>query len=397
MPESEQTFPGGSDAVSGRFQHWGGDWLPPVSLLVKPASSMCNLRCGYCFYADVSDSRKEKSRGIMPDEVLEFLMRRAFQEASGSCSFSFQGGEPTLAGLDFFRRLTALQKQYNTKKLPVRNALQTNGLLLDDEWADFLAENSFLVGLSLDGGRELHDSMRKDADGGGTYARVMQAAGLLDRHGVEYNVLCVVHNAAARHPQQVYRALKRFRYLQFIPCLDPLDGSKPPHSLDPKRYGEFLKGTFDCYYADFFSKSPVSVRSFDNYAAMLAGCPPESCGMSGVCACCLTVEADGSVYPCDFYALDEYLLGNVRDNSLAEMARSEAAQRFIQPSLSVHEDCRSCGWYPLCRGGCRRNRPVCADGRPGKNELCDAYRAFFAYAYPRLLRCAAAFRTQGLR
>ena len=368
----------------------GGNALPPLSLLIKPASDLCNARCGYCFYTDVSSHRDTKSRGLMQPEVLEALVRRALAEAEGFCSFTFQGGEPTLAGLDFFRRLPELEQKYNVRGLPIRHAIQTNGLTLDEEWARFLRENHFLAGLSIDGTRELHDALRPDAEGNGTYARAVRAAALLERHQVEYNVLCVVNNAVARHPQRVYAALRKYRYLQFIPCLDGLDGQRMPWSLEPERYGEFLKGVFDGYYADFFSGAPVSVRGFDNYVGMLLGRPPESCGMSGVCACGFVTEADGSVYPCDFYALDEYRLGDVRTDSFE--ALRNAAEPFLRPSRLIHGDCRRCEWFPLCRGGCRRERETAPDGSAGKNRLCAAYRSFFAYAYPRMQRLAAAVR-----
>ena len=168
--------------------------MPPISVLIKPASSLCNMRCKYCFYADITDNREVKSYGIMSEETLENLIKKAFEYASGSATFAFQGGEPTLAGLDFYRKLLQLEQKYNVKKIPVQNAIQTNGYVIDEEWAKFLAENKFLVGLSLDGTRDIHDSLRVDAAGKGTFSRVEKTAKLFKKHGVEFNILCVAYN-----------------------------------------------------------------------------------------------------------------------------------------------------------------------------------------------------------
>ncbi|MBR3504871.1 MAG: anaerobic sulfatase maturase [Clostridia bacterium] len=363
----------------------------PFTALVKPASSACNMRCRYCFYADEARSRAVANYGLMTLDTLESLVEKAFAYASGPVSFAFQGGEPTLAGLDFYRALAALEKKHNRRRLPVSNAIQTNGLLIDAEWAEFLRENRFLVGLSLDGYGALHDALRLDAAGGGTFARVCEAADLMTKKGVDFNILCVVSGPVARHAGKVYRYLRsRFQYLQFIPCLDPLDGAPGDWSLSAADFGRFLKETFALYYDDFMSGRPVSVRQFDNYVGMLLGRPPESCGMSGVCSSYFTVEGDGSVYPCDFYVLDEWKMGNVNTDSIEAMASSEAARRFVALSRSVNEKCAACRWLPLCRGGCRRNREPIAENT--LNQFCPAYEAFFDYAYDGLCRIAAAVR-----
>lgn len=282
--------------------------MPPVNLLIKPASSMCNMRCKYCFYADVSKNWKTEFYGMMNEDTLEILVKRVFEYATGYAGFAFQGGEPTLAGFGFYRNLIALQERYNTRKIPVYNSIQTNGFGLNEEWAKFFADHHFLVGLSMDGIKEAHDALRLDAQGSGTYEAVAKSAALLERFGVPFNILCVVNHFVARHPQKVYQNLKKYRYLQFIPCLDSFEGEKENYSLSSSRYGEFLKATFDLYYRDFLSGNYVSVRNFDNYIRMLQGYPPESCGMNGICSCQFVVEGDGSVFPCDFYVLDRWKL-----------------------------------------------------------------------------------------
>ncbi len=365
--------------------------MPPVNLLVKPASSLCNMRCRYCFYADVAQNRAVPSYGIMSPETQEALVAAAFAYAEGSCGFAFQGGEPTLAGLSYFERLIALEEQYNTKHLPVYNSIQTNGYVMDETWAAFLAKHRFLVGLSMDGPKDLHDACRLDAAGKGTHSRVMRAARLLEKHKVPFNILCVVNNAIARHAEQVFRFFQKngLRYLQFIPCLDAFDQTDThPYSLTAERYAHFLKTTFDLYYDSYCKGQYVSIRTFDNYVGMLLGQPPESCGMSGVCSCYFVAEGDGSIYPCDFYVLDEYRLGNITEMSFADMLQSPNAERFVEESRQVHEDCQNCRWMSLCRGGCRRNREPMVAGKLAKNQFCKAFQAFFEYAYDRLCHMA---------
>ena len=352
--------------------------------MIKPASGLCNLQCDYCFYTDETRHRRVPFYGIMQSETLEAIVKKAFQTATRACCFAFQGGEPTLAGLDFYRRLVQLQQRYNVRGVQIQNAIQTNGYVLDESWAQFFAEHRFLVGISLDGTREIHDSFRKSPDGGGTYCTVKKAVSLLEQYAVEYNILCVVTGPAARHPQKVYQALKDYRYLQFIPCLDGIDGERRPYTLTPERYGGFLKTVFDLYYQDLTHGVSISVRDFDNYIRMLSGQAPELCGMNGTCTCQLVIESDGSVYPCDFYVLDEYRLGSVFDSSFEELLCCGAAREFVETSYAIPASCRACEWFALCRGGCRRNREAGSSGTLGRNRFCNAYREFFRHAYPRM-------------
>ena len=241
----------------------------------------------------------------------------------------------------------------------MRYALQTNGTLLTDEWAAFLSEHDFLVGVSLDGSREVHDFLRLDKDGRGTYAAVTRGIRRLDAHGAAYNILAVVTRQMARHPRQVYAALTRagYRYLQFIPCLRPLEGGdRQPFDLTPRDYAAFLKQTFALWKADWERGQPVSVRLFDNLVGMLRGDPPGQCGLLGRCAMQMVVEADGSVYPCDFYVLDEYRCGSVLTDSFAAMEASGPAQAFLSAPTPLHPLCGDCRAFPLCGGGCRRTR-----------------------------------------
>lgn len=362
--------------------------MPNLSLLIKPVSGACNLRCRYCFYLDESARRQTACFGTMSETTLQTLVRRAFAYADGPVSFAFQGGEPLLAGKSFYRQVLALQKQYNTRRLPVTNALQTNGTLLDDEWAELFVQGQFLVGISLDGPASLHDRYRVDAAGAATHARALQGAELLKKHGVPYNILCVVTQQIAAAPDTVFDALAPHGYLQFIPCLDALDGQPGEFSLQPEAYGRFLVRTFDRYEGAWHSGRPVSIRAFDNWVGMLLGHPPESCGMSGRCGHYYVIEADGSVYPCDFYVLDEWNLGNINDTSFFKLANSPLGTEFRRLSIPLPESCHACPYLALCRGGCRREREPFVGTAPGSNRLCAGVRLFFDQRLSRLQQLA---------
>ena len=373
--------------------------MKSLSLLIKPASGNCQLRCRYCFYENVSESRETSNYGLMTLDTLDLLVKKAIAETTDHCTFAFQGGEPTLVGLDFYRDLIRLQEKYRTEfqkiSLVIHNAIQTNGMLLDDDWCAFLAQHKFLVGLSLDGDKDIHDLNRIDAQGKGTYTRAMKAAKLLEKHQVEFNILVVVTRQLARRAKHIYHTLVKngFRYLQFIPCIDDF-GKEPgssPFSLTAERYGDFLKTLFDEWYKDFMAGQYISIRHFDNWIHMLQGQPPETCSMSGRCTCYGVVEADGSVYPCDFYVLDPWKLGTVQENTFEEMLTCQLAEDFLQASWPVASKCQACKYYPICRGGCRRDRePLLAgEGQEASlNIYCDAYLAFFDHALGQMQQIA---------
>lgn len=366
--------------------------MPPLTLMIKPASSLCNMRCTYCFYHDVTEHREVASYGIMQEDTLEALVRRAFIFADEQVSFAFQGGEPTVAGKDFFRKLLALEAKYNTRRIRVYNSIQTNGYALDQEWAQLFADAHFLVGVSLDGTKAIHDACRVDAAGQPTFDRILHNIHLLEQAHVEYNVLCVVNQIIAKQPEAVIKSLQKHRYLQFIPCLDGLDGKKTEWSLDPVTYGEFLIKTFDLYEKAYYSGHPFSIRNFDNWISMLLGYPPENCAMSGRCGNYFLIESDGSAYPCDFYVLDEWKLGNVKDASFARLDKSPLAKSFREASLTLPDECPACPYLALCRGGCKRDREPIIDGRPSSNRLCAGHKLFFSARLERMMQLAKAVR-----
>lgn len=364
--------------------------MPPLSILVKPASGACNLGCAYCFYADEAGRRAAPDRGRMPPTVSHALIDKAAAQAGeGPVSFLFQGGEPTLVGLDFFQDFVSYAEGAFSRGTMVQYSIQTNGIGVDGAWCRFFKEKRFLVGLSLDGNRECHNRFRLDRAGKGTYDRALRAARLLEQAGVGYNVLTVVTGHLARHAQGVFSALCKsgFRFQQYIPCLSPLAGewAAPGCALSPGEYGEFLKTLFDLWYRELEQGRYWSIRYFDNLVWMLDGRPPEQCSMTGCCSLQYMIEADGDVYPCDFYGLDEYCLGNICKSSWAELDRARELLGFVQRSQHIPVQCRDCRWYPLCRNGCRRER-VPVGVQLGRSCWCGAYSDFFPYAFSRLRR-----------
>lgn len=366
--------------------------MPPVSVLIKPASSRCNLNCTYCFYHDVANSRSVADYGLMSLETIEAIIQKVLHFASGYATFSFQGGEPTLCGLDFFKSVVRLQEKHNVHNVSITNCLQTNGILIDGEWATFLHDKHFLVGLSLDGPDGIHDKYRIRTGGKGTFQKVMQTAALFNKCCVEYNILFTITGLTATHPDKLYEFFKAgdFNFLQFMPCIDPRDEERGAreYSLTPKQYAFFLKRFFDKWYADFMSGREISVRYYDNLVRMVMGASPEMCSLRASCQCQFVFEADGSVYPCDFYVADEWKLGSIFNNDIPGLYESDTCQRFIESSQSAAAECQQCRWKSLCRGGCRRDRESGRSGEMTRNYFCESYNDFLEYAYPRLLDVA---------
>ena len=359
-----------------------------VNVLIKPSSGLCNLRCRYCFYHSPELNPDTDEHGFMKPETAENLIKRAFEYASEQVVFAFQGGEPTLCGLEFFQEFVSMAEKYNIKGLRVSYSIQTNGIAINDEWAGFLAKNKFLTGLSIDGPSSVHNKNRIDVMEHSSLKKVMDTKRLFDKYGVEYNALCVVTSETAKYPAQVYEFFKKqgIQYIQYIPCLDPFGEDPGQHefSLKPVDYEIFLKKTFELWYEDIVASRITVIRTFDNYIAMLLGYNPESCGMSGRCACQFVIEADGSVYPCDFYVLDETKIGNVRDDTFESIINSEKVRDFLNKGDEINDECRTCRWYFICRDGCRRYR----DPGTNLNYYCTAFQNFFSHCYPRMTEIA---------
>ena len=376
-----------------------------LSLLIKPASSLCNLRCRYCFYHDLADNRNIESYGIMKHDVADVLIENAVNAADKSISFAFQGGEPSLAGLDYFCYfIDCVNKKISesNKKLQINYSIQTNGINIDEEFAKFLKDNNFLVGLSLDGIKEINDFLRVDSKNDGTFNRIIKTAELFDKFKVDYNILTVITAQIAKHIEKIYNFYKNrgFLYLQFIPCLEPLEGHNiinqrrvkdaAPYRLTPELYEKFLINLFRLWHNDFVNIKYISIRFFDNLVRIAAGYPSEQCGTFGFCIGQFVIEADGTVFPCDFYCVDNWKIGNIIDMPFEELYNSPNMQRFRETSIyanyseSEREKCESCKVFYLCRGGCRRDRGNKKDGFAGSNIYCEALYNFYIYAEPYL-------------
>lgn len=359
--------------------------MKQITVMIKPASSLCNMRCKYCFYADVSSLRKTSSFGIMRNSTLNSVLDNIFTdlENGDKLILAFQGGEPTLAGLDFFQQVIDGVERQNRPKVQVAYVLQTNGLVLDENWGDFLRRHHFLVGLSLDGPQSLHDENRVDSFGKGTFRRILQAMYYLEQTRVEYNILTVLTRQMARHPHQVWHWVQQenLRHVQFIPCLAPLDKAEQYFTLTPHRYAEFYCTLFDLWFAAFRQGDYYSVKLFDDLIYLLAFGQCNACGLMGYCQPQIIVEADGSVYPCDFYVLDQCRLGNLTDTSLRNLYESPTMARFIERPTQFSPLCGECAYQHICGGGCPRMRREAFCG-PDAN-FCG-HKAFLDYSIERL-------------
>lgn len=346
--------------------------------MIKPASSICNMRCKYCFYHSLADSREVFSYGVMSGDTALSVIKKAIDFCEGgSVCFAFQGGEPLFAGREYFKSFVKYADAYADGKCKVYYTLQTNGTLIDDGWAEFFAENDFLLGVSLDGDRDAN-RFRVDDKRDYTFPKVRAALDILRNHNVKFNILTVATGYTAEHIEKIYSYLtgEGFGYLQFIPCLRPFgDKSESQLYMTIEQYGDFLIRLFNLYVKDYVKGNYVSVRQLDNYVRLFLGQKCEQCGAEGYCSHQFVIEGNGNVYPCDFYCTDEWLLGNINDKDFDELARCERAVAFIKESLLVPEKCKACAYYRVCRaGGCKRTR---AD-----RDYCEAYKKFFGACLP---------------
>lgn len=403
----------GNDAAVRRFH-----------AMVKPTGSTCNLDCAYCFYLSKETLPGGPAAGRMSDDTLERFIQQYIAGVTGSeVVFSWQGGEPTLMGLDFFRKVVALQKRHAKPHQRIENDLQTNGTLLTDEWAAFLKENHFLVGLSIDGPRELHDRYRVTKGGRPTFDKVFGAAMLLRKHGVRFGTLTCVNRFNARKPLDVYRFLKNevgSTSMQFIPIVEykgfektaphkwrddalALDGSPETHpghpssivtdwSVDADDWGYFLCKVFDQWHRNDVGK--VLVNHFETLVSQHMGKGAQLCVYGEFCGKGVALENNGDVYSCDHYVYPEYKLGNIRDRALDTQVFSRTQVKFGHAkSESLPRYCRECAFLSDCWGECPKNRILrTPDGERGLNYLCRGFKTFFAHAIPEVDRLVAGLR-----
>lgn len=351
------------------------------NVLIKPASGKCNMSCDYCFYCDEASKREQADYGMMSEETIRNIIRKSLFQAQADMNFAFQGGEPTLRGISFFEKVMELEKKYNRNQVRVTNSLQTNGLGIDEKWCRFFAENHFLIGISVDGIQDTHDQNRHTGDGKPTYDRIRRSVCLLEEYQVEYNILTVVNSHTASQIRKIYQEYRRngWKYQQYITCLEPLGEPEGghPYSLNAQMYGRFLIELFELWYKDWKRGRAPYIRQFENYIGILMGYPPEACEQRGVCSMQGVVEADGSVYPCDFYAIDQYKIGNFNDDKVSSFFEHERTRAFIAKSKELSPVCRECKYYLLCRGGCRRHRKKEDDTDTYRSRFCESYLMFF--------------------
>ena len=389
--------------------------------MVKPGGSLCNLDCTYCYYLHKEGLLHQPRAPRMSDEMLERHIRQYIESQTGSeVVFSWQGGEPTLLGVDFFRQVVALEAKYKKPFQVIQNDLQTNGTLLDEEWAAFLKQHHFLVGLSCDGPKHLHDHYRVTKGRQPTHDKVMAAGRLLQKHSVPFNGLCVVNRENAKHPREVYRFLTRelgVWRVQLISCIEPkvfrnvapqrwdpagiptvgtpqarpgaLDSVVTDWSVDPEDWGEFLCKVWDFWYARDLGK--VHVDLFETAVAQSLGLPSQRCITSEFCGKGMAVEHNGDVFSCDHYVYPDYQVGNLCETHWSELAYSERQQQFgFAKRNTLPQYCRQCPHLNLCWGECPKNRLVrTPDGEIGLNYLCPGLKKFYAHIQrdmPEILR-----------
>lgn len=367
----------------------GGDPVPVPAfhVMMKPRGAICNLDCKYCYFLAKEDlypgSGFRMSENLLEEYVRQYIEAQQVPEVT----FAWQGGEPTLMGLDFFRKAVEFQKKHQKPGTRLFNSLQTNGTLLDRDWCRFFHENDFLIGLSLDGPRALHDAYRVDKGGKPTFDTVMRAAEMMQSHEVEFNILTTVHAANAGHPVEVYRFMRdvmKTRFIQFIPIVERdnetgyQEGSEVTNrSVTGKQYGRFLIGIFDEWVRRDVGNMYVQI--FDVSLAAWSGQSPGLCIFMETCGDALALEHNGDLYSCDHYVEPDYRLGNITEIPMMDMVLSEQQRAFGQAKLdTLPQYCLSCDVRFICNGGCPKNRIInTPDGEPGLNYLCEGYKAFF--------------------
>lgn len=351
------------------------------SLLVKPASAVCNLDCAYCFYLDrAADPYQSLPARQMSLETLERLVDTFLFYSYPNSVLAFQGGEPMLAGLKFFEKLIELEKQYGRDGQNVSNALQTNAILIDDDWCALFREYNWLLGVSLDGPEEIHDAYRKNKAGHGTWRQVMRGIETLKKNQVEFNALCVLSQANVGKPEELHRFFRGLGidYVQYIPLAEfDGQGNPLPFTITPEQYGRFLSETFDLWWPD---RRKARIRFFDNLAEAVAGQKPGNCTLYETCDSYCVVEYNGDVYPCDFFVEKDWKLGNVTLDSWAEIARRQRRYSFAAKKTLAAAECQVCEYQAVCHGGCPKLRHGPHRRFEDLDYFCAAYKTIFAKA-----------------
>lgn len=391
---------------------------PAFHVMAKPSGATCNLDCKYCFFLTKEALYPDSNFRMQPDVQRQYIRQYIQSQQIPEVQLAWQGGEPTLMGLDFYKQSVKIANQYKKFGMRVNHAIQTNGILLDDEWCQFLHENNFLVGLSMDGPRDIHDTYRVDKGGKPTFERVMHAAELLKKHRVDFNILCTVHAANGDRPLEVYRFFRdevEATFIQFIPIIERLNQATIPignvgtyseevmknleknkkrplytqtgsqvteRSIRPDQYGKFLIEIFDEWVRRDVGK--VFVQMFDVALANWVGAPPGLCIHSETCGNALALEHTGDLYSCDHFVEPEFFLGNIKNTNMDKLVGSEKQRKFgADKRDTLPKYCVECSVRFACHGGCPKDRfTLTPKGEPGLNYLCEGYKAFFNHIDP---------------
>ncbi len=344
--------------------------------LIKPASASCNIDCEYCFYKDISNNRDVKDYGNMSLETLEIIVKKAYTETERSVIFGFQGGEPLLVGMDFYLHFFEYIYKYNKKNIPTTVTIQTNGILINDEWAKLFKKYHVLIGISLDGPKDIHNLLRVGFLRKPTHDDVLKGIECLKKYHVEFNVLTVISKYVARNITGIYQYFKEqeFNFLQFIEVLDRkfIQDGMESYSLNNDDYYLFLSTLFELWYDDILKGRYISIRNFDVMIHKLLGNETlVPCFNKGVCQNQNIIEANGDVFSCDFYVTEKYVLGNILDDSLENILKNKRSLEFIKESTTIPDECKRCKYFSLCRNGCKRYRIN------GKYYYCEAIYKFY--------------------
>ncbi len=368
--------------------------IQPFNIMAKPVCGVCNLDCRYCYYTmKPRELYPDVERFMMPDEVLESYTRQYLEAMPTRCEFGWQGGEPLMAGKAFFRRAVELQKQYAVEGQVVTNGLQTNGTLLDDEWCEFLAANDFLVGVSLDGPPQWHDSFRRDHAGNPTFHRAWAGLELLGKHGVEFNVLVTLNSANAPHVGDIYRYFtnRGIQYLQFIPILERTpDGRPTDYSCSAEQFGQFLLDVFELWASRDVGR--VSERLIDNVLHQLIFGKASTCCYAERCANAHVLEFNGDLYVCDHFVYREWKIGNIMNRPLVDLVRDPMLEEFARLKTHPPAACEECEFFAFCRGGCPKHHMPIGEDSDRVNHFCEGYKMFFREALDELREMAEYFK-----
>lgn len=355
--------------------------MKAINFLIKPASSICQMECRYCFYKDVVKYRKEQESNIMSLETAECIINKAIDyiDDYGIINFGFQGGEPTLAGIDFYIKFCEIVEKLKKKTQCINFLIQTNGIIIDQQWCDLFKKYNFLVCVSLDGYKDNHDYFRLLNKNKGSYSQIMKSIRLLENNKISYNILTVITNQLSKHPKKLYEFYKsnNFKYIQFIQCLNNLE-NKIPYSVNAKEFAQFYKSFFDECIKDF--DYYMNITLFEDLISIIKGFSPLTCGFMGKCQPNFIVESNGDVFPCDFYALDKYFVGNINDNSIYDIKSNKVFNNFSNIDNEKNILFLFCVFNKICGGNCKRMRGIYI-----KDNYC-AYKDILQYILPSLYK-----------